>query len=130
MIEKNNLDLPHPGDIAEQKATEKKWKRSRNFRKTERIEPEPTALEPETTADEKTYLAPEPENEIPVEEDKSEHELARPDATFRIKPPEEQKVSNKGVAHFKDNVIKIAGGFRLHAGSDQDRRAGVRAETS
>lgn len=116
MIEKNNSDPPQPEDIAEKKTKERKWNLGRNFKKAEEIEPQPTASEPETTADEKTDLAPEPVHEIPVEQERSEHELARPDAAFRVKPPEEQKVSNRGVAHFKDNVIKIAGGFRLHAG--------------
>ncbi|MDP2960498.1 MAG: carboxypeptidase regulatory-like domain-containing protein, partial [candidate division Zixibacteria bacterium] len=31
---------------------------------------------------------------------------------------EEQKISNKGIAHYRENVIKIAGGFKIHSGDE------------
>lgn|GEM_PF-3301987 len=122
MIEKTHLDSPGPQNmtqhVKEEKVYERKSKRSKNFRKRAKTESVSTRSEPETTPNEKTDLTPESGYNIPTETDKSEDELTRPDTLSRIRPLEEQKVLNRGVAHFKDNVIKIAGGYRLHAGDE------------
>ena len=122
MIEKPQMDSPGPQNmtqtVKEEKVYERKSKRSKNFRKRARTESVATRSESETTSNEKTDLTPESGYKIPTETDKPEEEPTRPDTLSRIKPLEEQKVINKGVAHFRDNVIKIAGGFRLHAGDE------------
>lgn len=118
MIEKNHLDSLGPENVTVEKVTEKKPKRTRNSRKRAKTETVFTGSDPETSSNEKTDLTPETGYGIPTEADKLEEEPTRPDTLFRTRPLEEQKISCKGVAHFKDNVIKIAGGFRLHAGDE------------
>lgn len=118
MIEKTNLDSPGPENMTGQKVMEKKPKRTRNSRKRAKIESASTGSDSETTSNEKKDLTPETGYRISTETDKPEDEPTRPDTLSRIRPLEEQRVLNKGVAHFKDNVIKIAGGFRLHAGDE------------
>ncbi len=116
MIEKTNQDSPDAEKTAEQKEIERKSKRNKNFRKRERNNSAAAVPDSENRASEKMNPAPESGFRISTETDKSEDKPAKPDTLSRIRPTEEQKVSNKGVAHFKDNIIKIAGGFRLHAG--------------
>ncbi|MCJ7459786.1 MAG: tetratricopeptide repeat protein [candidate division Zixibacteria bacterium] len=106
MIEKTHLDSQCPENMTGQKLTEKKPKRTRNSRKRSKAESASTGSDPETGY------------RIPSELNKLEAEPTRPDTLSRTRPLEEQKISCKGVAHFKDNVIKIAGGFRLHAGDE------------
>ena len=106
MIEKTHLDSQCPENMTGQKLTEEKPKRTRNSRKRSKAESASTGSDPETGY------------RIPSELNKLEAEPTRPDTLSRNRPLEEQKISCKGVAHFKDNVIKIAGGFRLHAGDE------------
>ena len=118
MIEKTHLDSLGPENMTVQKVTEKKPKRTRNSRKRAKTESASTGPDSETTSNEKTDLTPEPGYRIPTETDKTENEQTRLHLLSKIRSLEEQKVLNKGVAHFKDNVIKIAGGFRLHDGDE------------
>jgi len=106
MIEKTHLDSQCPENMTGQKVMEKKPKRTKNSRKRAKTESVSTGSDTETGY------------RIPSEINKLEAEPTRLDDLSKIRTLEEQKISCKGVAHFKDNVIKIAGGFRLHAGDE------------
>jgi tetratricopeptide (TPR) repeat protein len=118
MIEKNELDSLDTENITAQEVTEKKPKKTRTPGKRKKIESTSPEPEFETITSEKMDLTPETEDRIPAETEKIEDEPTETDTLSRIRPMEEQKIIKKGVAHFKDNVIKIAGGFRLHAGDE------------
>ncbi|HVP36684.1 MAG TPA: tetratricopeptide repeat protein [Terriglobales bacterium] len=118
MIEKTNQASPDTENVTQPATIEKKTERSRNSRRQEPAESVANEPELEVDLNERADLTAESENEVLSEPEKPEEEPVRTDTLSRIRPVEEQKVINKGVAHFKDNVIKIAGGFRLHAGDE------------
>ncbi len=104
MIEKPEPVSSRPEGIEKENLVEKKPKRTRIYTRKERLDSQVNI--PETPA----------ADEIKTVE--SEAETPELDTLDQPKPLEEQKVSTKGIAHFRENVIKIAGGFKIHSGDE------------
>lgn len=104
MIEKPDSGSSRAETISEDRmAVKRKRKRRKDFKKERR-------LDSQNTLSEKSE-----------EENKESKTAFRPTKSDNLSQPksiEEQKTTTKGVAHFKDNVIKIAGGFKLHSGDE------------
>ena len=104
MIEKPEPVSSKPEGIEKENLVEKKPKRTRIYKRKERLDSQDSF--PET---------PTPDEIKTVESEAETPELATLD---QPKPLEEQKISNKGIAHYRENVIKIAGGFKIRSGDE------------
>jgi len=109
MIEKSESGSAGPEAMTEEKVMEKKPKRTRSSKKKTKSESGSAGLDSRSTFPEKS-------NQKKKKTDRSE--VGAKELDNLPQPLEEQKISNKGVAHFKDNVVKIAGGFKLHSGDE------------
>jgi Flp pilus assembly protein TadD len=104
MIEKPESVSSRSESTERENPEEKKPKRTRIYKRKERLDSQDSV--PETPA---------PDEVKTVE---SETETPELDTLDQPKPLEEQKISTKGIAHFRENVIKIAGGFKIHSGDE------------
>jgi Flp pilus assembly protein TadD len=107
MIEKPVSASTQPEGTTEE-TVGKKPKRTRIYKRKESLDSQSTLPE----------ISDQQEKKI----EKIEIGAAGLDSFSQPNPMEEQKISNKGIAHFKDNVIKIAGGFKLHSGDEMKIR--------
>ncbi|MFH0931338.1 MAG: tetratricopeptide repeat protein [Candidatus Zixiibacteriota bacterium] len=103
MIEKPVSASTQPEGTTEE-TVEKKPKRTRIYTRKERLDSQSTLPETSDQQEKKT--------------EKTEIETAELDNIPQPYSVEEQKISNKGIAHYRENVIKIAGGFKIHSGDE------------
>jgi tetratricopeptide (TPR) repeat protein len=104
MIEKPETGSTRAETTSEDRvAVKRKRKRRKDFKKEKRLDSQNTLSE--------KY---EEENK----ESRTTSRSSESDTLSQPKSLEEQKITTKGIAHFKENVIKIAGGFKLHSGDE------------
>ncbi len=108
MIEKP--ESPDSRTRSEQKTVERKSKRTKSSKKAKRSELQSAEPDIQSSPIEKIKQQDKQENQ--------EKKDSGSDVPTQPKPVEEQKILTRGVAHFKENVIKIAGGFKLHSGDE------------
>ena len=95
---------------SEQKAVERKPKRTKSSKKAARSELESAESDIQSASIEKIKQQ--------NKQDEQDKKDSGSDVPTQLKPIEELKILTRGVAHFKENVIKIAGGFKLHSGDE------------
>jgi tetratricopeptide (TPR) repeat protein len=103
MIEKPVSASTQPEGTTEE-TVEKKPKRTRIYKRKESLDSQSTLPE----------ISDQQEKKI----EKIEIGAVGLDSLSQPNPMEEQKISNKGIAHYRENVIKIAGGFKIHSGDE------------
>jgi len=107
MIEKTESGSSRSETRSEEKMVAKKPKRTRSSKKKAMSESGSAGLDSQRSF-----------SETSNQEEKTTTKSGGSDNPSQPVPLEEHKISPKGIAHFKENVIKVAGGFKLHSGDE------------